>query len=89
MAHYKRKRPRTSGSGHYSNNGLKNRLDEKGINKKDRRAWHFSHPRWWDKVMHTAPSRSRSKVLERKVLKGADFDNMSWPDYRKPHIYYW
>lgn len=89
MAHYKRKRPRTAGCGYYSGNGLKNRLDELGVAPRDRRRWSRGYPRWWDKMFHTRPSRSRTKMLEKKVLRDADPDNMVWPDGRKPHIYYW
>lgn len=89
MAHYKRKHPRSSSSGYYSANGLKNRLDDIGLDPRSRKKWHQGYPRWWDKVFHTRPARTKNRVLEKKILKDADSENMCWPDNRKPHIYYW
>lgn len=86
MAHYKRKRSRTASSGYYSNNGLKRRL---GDAEKDLSHWTTRYPRWWDKVMHTRPSRARTRLLEHRVRKGEDTEDMTWPDGRKPHVYYW
>jgi hypothetical protein len=85
MAHYKRKKPRTSPSGYYSANGLKNRLGKRHHD----RAWIGNWPRHWDKVYHTRPARSKTRSLERSIMLGSDPDNMVWPDNRKPHIYYW
>lgn len=85
MAHYKRKRPRGSAGGHYSNNALKYRLGDRF----DSRIWLRNYPRWWDKCFHTRPSRTKTRRLENRVLRGEDPDNMTWPDGRKPHIYYW
>jgi len=85
MAHYKRKKSRTSSSGYYSSKGLKNRLGE----RHDRFSWLQNWPRHWDIVYHTRPSRAKARRLEGQVMKGADPDNMIWPDGRKPHIYYW
>lgn len=88
MAHYKRHRPRTSGAGHYSANGRDRRLDGR-IPKSDRRNWTKSCPRWHDKVFHIRPTRRKAALLERLTLLGFDPDFMSWPNGRKPHIYYW
>ena len=85
MANFKRKRPRTSGSGGYSGNGLKHRLGDRF----DDRMWYGSYPRCWDKVHHTRPTRAKAHRLEKAVTSGADSENMVWPDGRKPHIYYW
>lgn len=90
MSHYKRKKARTSGCGHYSNNGLENRLKARGISKEEMKHFYDSHPRHWDKVMHTRPARIRSNRLAHLITKGViDADDTVWPDYRKPHIYYW
>ncbi len=85
MAHYKRKRPRTSGSGYYSARGLKNRLGD----RYDDRLWLGNWPRWWDKVHHTRPARRETRALEAIARKSEDWDGMVWPNGRKPHIYYW
>jgi hypothetical protein len=85
LAHYKRKRPRTSGGGYYSRNGLKNRLGE----QHDEWLWLHNWPRHWDKTFHTKPHRAAARALERKVMKGFDPDDMAWPLAKKPHIYYW
>lgn len=92
MAHYKRKRARTQGSGHYSNNGYRHRFgmsEEEFDGSRMLRAWYRNYPRYWDKVFHTRPARRKTRQLEQKVLHGEDPDNMTWPDGRKPHIYYW
>lgn len=85
MAHYKRKRPRTSSSGHYSGKGLEYRL---GIDAREV-SWLANWPRYWDKIFHIRPARARTHQLERGVILGDDPDNMVWPDGRKPHIYFW
>jgi hypothetical protein len=85
MANFKRKRPRTSGSGTYSANGLKHRLGDRF----DDRAWLRNYPRYWDKTHHIRPARAGTRRLERAVVTGADADGLVWPDGRKPHIYYW
>jgi hypothetical protein len=85
LAHYKRKRPRTSGGGYYSRNGLKHRLGD----RHERFMWLHNWPRSWDKIVHTGPTRARTRDLERKVMKGEDPCNMAWPLWKKPHDYYW
>jgi hypothetical protein len=85
MAHYKKKRPRTNPAGYYSANALKHRLGE----KYDDHAWSSNWPRYWDKIFHIRPARRKNRQLEHSILRGADPDNMVWPDDRKPHIYYW
>lgn len=86
MAHHKRKRPRTAAAGHYSNNALRYRIGEKAY---ERVKWTRNYPRWWDKCFHTRPRRARERALLRAAMTGADVDAMTWPDGRKPHIYYW
>lgn len=85
MAHYKRKRPRTVGGHRYSAKGLEYRLK---IAPEDLR-WLQSYPRWHDKLFHSRPARRQVKLLEVQVIKGADTDDLVWPDGRKPHVYYW
>lgn len=86
MAHYKRKRPRSTVAGNYSANGLRRRL---GIDSWDGIHWLGNWPRWWDKMHHTRPARREGRSLETKILRGHDPDDMVWPDGRKPHSYYW
>jgi hypothetical protein len=48
-----------------------------------------SYPAWWDRTFHTRPHRAKVRSLERKIMHGADPDNLAWPLAKKPHIYYW
>lgn len=48
-----------------------------------------SYPAWWDREFHTRPHRAATKRLERKIITGADPDDIVWPLRRKPHRYYW
>ena len=74
MAHYKRGKSRAQSSPHGSSRGH----------------WLRHWPRWWDIHYHTRPHRTRTRRLERLILKGViDADNAAWPLRRKPHIYYW
>lgn len=85
MAHYKRKRPRTTG-------GQKryNKWEAKKFECVGRYYWWMKHwPRWWDIVFHTRPHRRRAAAITRAVLKGADADNANWPVSKKPHNYFW
>ena len=84
MANYKRKRSRLQASGYYSRNGLDYRLGS-GVS---RRKWMSNYPRHWDKVHHTRPRRARTRQCETAILRGADPDEVIWPEDRKPHIYY-
>ena len=48
-----------------------------------------SNPWQWRNYMMTRPARARMKLLLRRVLKGdLDYDDVVFPDYKKPHIYY-
>lgn len=85
MAHYKRKRSRSNPSGYYSANALKHRL---GV-RFSAHALTSNWPRYWDKFYHTRPTRAKARQLEHAILRGADPDDMVWPDGRKPHVYYW
>lgn len=51
--------------------------------------YRWSVPAWWDRIFHTRPARARIHQLERLIARGVDPDCVSWPDNRKPHIYYW
>jgi hypothetical protein len=47
-------------------------------------------PTHWQYDFNIRPSRTRQSQLLRKVLRCADFAEIAqWPDYRRPHIYYW
>lgn len=47
-------------------------------------------PKSWQYDFNIRPSRTRQSHLLRKVKRCADFAEIAqWPDYRKPHIYYW
>ncbi len=47
------------------------------------------YPKWWDVAYHTRPARIRSNRLLHLIERGVDSDLLNFPDYRKPHIYYW
>jgi hypothetical protein len=47
-------------------------------------------PKHWQYEFNIRPSRIRQNQLLRAVERGVDPDVIGrWPDYRKPHIYYW
>lgn len=49
-----------------------------------------SYPKSWDILYHTRPKRRESLALQKKILQGADPDEIVWPaGNRKPHVYYW
>jgi hypothetical protein len=48
----------------------------------------WSYPKAWDVDFHTRPSRAKQNQWLRLVARGVE-DDGNWPDYRKPHIYYW
>lgn len=90
MAHFKRKRSRRQSSGYYSKNALQRRLGFKGGNEgRNLVRWLDNWPRNHDKINHTHPTRRKTRNLERRVIRGGDYDDMVWPDGQKPHIYYW
>lgn len=47
------------------------------------------YPKWWDILHHTRPHRAKSKAITKKVMMGADAEDVSWPLNHKPHSYYW
>lgn len=47
-------------------------------------------PKHWQYDFNIRPSRTRQSHLLRQVLMAVDPEVIvNWPDYRKPHIYYW
>ncbi len=46
-------------------------------------------PKAWNKAYHIRPARRRSNFLEHLIERGVEIDASEFPDYRKPHIYYW
>ncbi len=50
----------------------------------------MSTPGWWVKMMMTKPERRNAHLLEKKVLRTEDIDDVDFPDLgRKPHVYFW
>lgn len=47
-------------------------------------------PKSWRKMYMTRPARRESKALCHKVVKGYDYDDMTFPlSNNKPHEYFW
>lgn len=46
-------------------------------------------PKHWQYAFNIRPSRTCQNRLVREVERGVDPDLLMWPDYRKPHVYYW
>lgn len=47
-------------------------------------------PKHWQKDFNLRPSRVRQNQRLRAIERGMNPDAIDrWPDYRKPHIYYW
>lgn len=103
MAHFKRKRCRTSTKGrsntvtfYRKRHGLKPIKIPLYWRRDNHDYWPSQYsmmsgnPRWWDIVFHTRPSRARAQRLLQAVRAGRrDPDDTCWPDYRKPRSYYW
>jgi hypothetical protein len=52
--------------------------------------WLDNWPAWHDLVFHRRPARRRDKRLERASLMGrVDCEEACWPDWRRPHNYWW
>lgn len=50
----------------------------------------MNEPGWWVREFVTRPARVRSRHLCQLVKIGrADPEGANWPDYRRPHVYYW
>jgi hypothetical protein len=47
-------------------------------------------PGWWIRLTMNRPERREHHLLEKKVLREIDIEDVDFPDLgRKPHIYYW
>jgi len=52
--------------------------------------WLNSWPAHHDILSHRRPPRRRDKRLERSALMDrVDADSACWPDWRRPHDYWW
>jgi len=49
----------------------------------------MNEPGWWvhDRVM--VPARTETRFLEHNIKRGHDPESVVWPDYKRPHDYYW
>lgn len=47
-------------------------------------------PSWWINLRMNKPQRREAHMLEKKVLRVEDIEDLDFPNLkRKPHIYYW
>ena len=47
-------------------------------------------PSHWNHEYHTKPRRAKERQLLKKILTDyVDYDNVTFPDGKKPTIYYW
>lgn len=51
--------------------------------------WMMKNPGWWNHEMTIVPSRIRANRLLQRVKHRQDSEGMIWPDYQRPHIYFW
>jgi hypothetical protein len=49
----------------------------------------MNEPGWWVHEQVIVPARVVTHRLEHEVERGRDPDSLVWPDYRRPHNYYW
>lgn len=49
----------------------------------------MNEPGWHTREFNIRPSRIHSNRFEHLIEIGRDPDTIHWPDYRKPHVYYW
>lgn len=50
----------------------------------------MNEPGWWVREFVLRPARSRSRHLCQLIkIDRCDPDAAIWPDYRRPHVYYW
>lgn len=86
MAHYKRRRPRSSGAKVNDYKVIVKRLERKGL----RYRWIGSSPGWWNAMEHIRPKRREAAAMERAILRGSDPDDLMWPvGSNKPHSYWY
>jgi hypothetical protein len=48
-----------------------------------------TNPMWWNHLYAEVPNRRKVRKLEKEVAKGADPDEIVWPQAKKPQSYYW
>lgn len=84
MANHKRKKAR-SHMGQGSSNYLKRKFKDTPFEWK----WWQGTPSSHNIIFHHRPRRRKERELSRKILKGADSNNIAWPLAKKPHEYYW
>lgn len=85
MAHYKRKRPRSSGADVNRLKLITKRLERKGLVPN----FIGSIPGAFNLVEHIRPSRRQTRALEHAVVRGADTDGMQWPGPKGSRRYYY
>jgi hypothetical protein len=52
--------------------------------------WVWSTPSSWTNQFMTRPARAKTQALLRQVEREViDPDGINWPDYHRPHIYFW
>jgi|19_taG_2_1085344.scaffolds.fasta_scaffold00062_21 hypothetical protein len=51
--------------------------------------WWNSTPSWWNNEFHTRPARTQTRNTLRKINLDNYEDDWDFPNYKKPHIYYW
>jgi len=49
----------------------------------------MNEPGWWVYERVIQPARIGTHRLEGEVKRGRDPDSLIWPDYSRPHDYYW
>lgn len=85
MANFRRAKPRTRTFGKRYDKWKAKRLEER-----NGYYWYMgSWPAWWDILHHRRPHRRKTKVVEFKVMRGDDLDDLVWPLAKRPHTYYW
>ena len=52
-------------------------------------AYFMRDPNWHTHQFDIEPARAQAQRLLKQVLSGEDPDSLNWPDYHKPHRYYW
>jgi len=49
----------------------------------------LNEPGWWVHQRIVVPARTETRRLEHQVKQGHEPDSVLWPDFKKPHVYYW
>jgi hypothetical protein len=50
--------------------------------------WYQQTPKMWRKMMMIGPARTEQSQAIKKLINGQG-EPKKWPDYKKPHEYYW